>query len=202
MWLQLKRIVKSNGAIVIMAQTPFDKILGVSNIGMLRYEWIWFKNKGTGHLNAKKMPMKCHENILVFYDKLPTYNPQMTSGNNPMNMAINKPTSDNYGKNKSTVNDAGTTKRYPRSVQQISVHNNDGSMGKKHHPTQKPAALMEYFIKTYTNENETVLDFAIGSGTTAVACINTHRNYIGIEKEQKYVDIANQRISQAQPQLF
>jgi len=198
MWKELKRIVKPNGAIVLTAQTPFDKVLGVSNLPMLKYEWIWCKNKASGHLNAKKMPMKNHENVLVFYKKLPTYNPQMTYGHRPMNSAINKPTSQNYGKNVSTANNAGTTRRYPKSVQEIPVHNNDGSMGKKSNPTQKPVALMEYLIKTYTKEGETVLDFTMGSGTTGVACSNTNRQFIGIERDEGYFKIAQKRILESQ----
>lgn len=188
LWKQYERIIKDNGAIVLTAQTPFDKILGSSNLKMLKYEWIWQKNVATGHLNAKKMPMKNHENILVFYKKLPTYNPQMTRGNAYHNKR--KPINDsgsNYGQvvRTDTINEGS---RYPLSVIEF-----DREIGL--HPTQKPVELMEYFLKTYTNENDTVLDNCIGSGTTAIAAINLKRNWIGIELEEEYVEIANNRIN-------
>lgn len=187
MWEQYERIIKDNGAIVLTAQTPFDKVLGCSNLKLLRYEWIWNKPNGTGHLNAKKMPMKNHENILVFYKKLPTYNPQFVEGK-PYKIVSGEP-SVNYGKQNSvlTKNDGF---RYPLSIQKFNSE-------KGLHPTQKPKEMFEYLIKTYTNEGETVLDNCIGSGTTAIACINTNRNFIGIEKEKEYFDIANKRIEEA-----
>jgi len=187
LWAQYERIIKDNGAIVLTAQTPFDKVLGASNLSLLRYEWIWSKNRGTGHLNAKKMPLKNHENILVFYKKLPTYNPQMREGK--AYVRKNGKGSSNYGKQTSveSIND----KRYPLSVLDFPI------VEKTAHPTQKPVALFEYLIRTYTNEGETVLDNCIGSGTTAVAAINTNRQFIGIEKEPEYVEIGNRRISEA-----
>ncbi len=194
MWIQLKRIIKNNGAIVMTAQTPFDKVLGCSNLKMLRYEWIWYKNKGSGHLNAKKMPMKHHENVLVFYSKLPTYNPQKTLGHKPMNDALNTGFSENYRKMNKANTTGGSTVRHPRSVQEIPVFNNDGSSGARLHPTQKPVELMEYFIKTYTNESETVLDFTMGSGTTGIACQNLNRSFIGIEMDDYYFEVAEARI--------
>ena len=191
MWEQLKRVIKPNGAIVLMAQTPFDKVLGASNLKMLRYEWIWEKTAATGHLNAKKMPMKAHENALVFYKKLPVYNPQKTSGHKPVN-SYTKCNGDGecYG-NTIEVSGGGATDRYPRSVQ---VFSSDKQVLKLH-PTQKPVALMEYLIKTYTNEGETVLDFAMGSGTTGVACKNLGREFIGIELDEEYFNIAVERIN-------
>ncbi len=200
MWEQLNRIIKPNGAIVLFAQSPFDKVLGVSNIKSLRYEWIWEKTKSTGHLNAKKMPMKSHENILVFYKKLPTYNPQKTSGHErKVSKAESKPTgnhSDVYGSQVQTTYDS--TERYPRSVQVFSKDEQKSRL----HPTQKPVKLMEYLIKTYTNENETVLDFTMGSGSTGVACVNTNRNFIGIEMDDNYFEIAQKRIKEAEYKLF
>ena len=192
MWEQYERIIKDNGAIVLTAQTPFDKVLGSSNLKMLKYEWIWDKKLGTGHLNAKKMPMKRHENVLIFYKKLPTYNPQMTDGE-PYDKGFGYGDSSNYGKQKavSHVNTSG--KRYPVSIIEFSNANRRGIV----HPTQKPVALFEYLIKTYTNKGETVLDNCFGSGTTGVAAINTNRNFIGIEKEWEYCEIANQRIEEA-----
>ena len=179
MWVQLKRIIKDNGAIVLTAQTPFDKVLGASNLEMLRYEWIWEKTVATGFLNAKKMPLKAHENALVFYGKLPTYNPQKTTGHKPVN-SYTKRNGDGecYGETKE-ISGGGNTDRYPRSVQ---VFKSD-KQKLKLHPTQKPVALMGYFIRTYTNEGETVLDFAMGSGTTGEACITNNREFIGIDND-------------------
>ena len=184
LWEQYNRIIKDNGAILLFSQIPFTSILSMSNIKMLRYEWIWKKQQGTGHLNARKMPMKAHENILVFYKKPPTYNPQMRHGK-PYICKSGR-CSTNYGRQHSvvTVNNGG---RYPLDVL-------DFASEKGLHPTQKPVALFEYLINTYTNPGETVLDNCIGSGTTAIACINTGRNYIGYELDEKYYSIAIQRI--------
>ena len=195
LWLQYERIIKDNGAIVLTAQTPFDKVLGASNLKLLKYEWVWEKTKATGHLNAKKMPMKAHENILVFYKNLPTYNAQKTIGHKPVNnytKSIKGGTADGevYGKT-GIVSGGGNTDRYPRSVQVFS----SDTQKSKLHPTQKPLALIEYFVKTYTNEGDIVLDNTAGSGTTGIACINTNRNYILIEKEKQYVDVINKRIA-------
>ena len=193
MWRQYERILKPAGVVVIFAQTPFDKVLGCSNLGMLKYEWIWEKTAATGHLNAKKCPMKAHENILVFYDKPPTYNPQMLIGQKPTN-SFTKRHGDGecYGKT-AVISGGGSTTRYPRSVQIFKSDKQQISL----HPTQKPIALMEYLIKTYTNDGETVLDNCMGSGTTGVACINTGRNFIGIEMDDKYFETANTRIENA-----
>ena len=195
LWNHYNRIIKDNGAIVLTAQTPFDKVLGVSNLKMLKYEWIWEKTSATGHLNAKKMPMKAHENILVFYKKPPTYNPQKTTGHerkvSTAKHKRNSKNSSNYGESSATTYDS--TERYPRSVQLFSTDKQKSSL----HPTQKPVALFEYLVKTYTNEGDLVLDNCMGSGTTAVACMNTNRNFIGIELEEKYYNIAKQRIEEA-----
>ena len=191
LWEQYKRIIKDNGAIVLFAQTPFDKVLGASNLKMLKYEWIWEKQQGTGFLNAKKMPLKKHENILVFYKKLPIYNPQMI-GNEIRTKKRNKngKTTDNYGK--FTYDEQSTyVGRYPTSI--LSFDRDK----EKFHPTQKPVALLEYLIKTYTNEGQTVLDNCMGSGSTGVACVNTGRKFIGIEIDKKYFDISKQRIEEA-----
>lgn len=188
LWEHYNRVIKDNGAIVLTAQTPFDKVLGCSNLKMLKYEWIWQKTEATGFLNAKKMPLKNHENILVFYKKLPTYNPQMTKGK-PYSYKKEGISSENYGNSKGTEQIVNDGERYPLTVQ---VFKKDKGL----HPTQKPVALFEYLIKTYTNEGDTVLDNCIGSGTTAVACINTKRNFIGIELEERYYNIANKRIEE------
>ena len=184
LWDEYNRIIKDSGAIVLTAQTPFDKVLGASNIENLKYEWIWVKPSGTGHLNAKKMPLKNHENILVFYKKLPTYNPQMTKGT-PYTQKSGRASS-NYNPQErvTTVNEGY---RYPLTVQKFKSE-------KGLHPTQKPVELFEYLIKTYTNDGETVLDNCMGSGTTAIACINTNRNYIGFELDEGYYKASIERI--------
>ena len=193
LWDQYERVIKDNGAIVLTAQTPFDKVLGVSNLKLLRYEWIWEKTTSTGFLNAKKMPMKAHENILVFYKKLPTYNPQKTTGH-PRKVStaehkVGSKATSNYGEHGLTGYDS--TERYPRSVQLFSTDKQKIAI----HPTQKPVALFTYLIKTYTNEGETVLDTCMGGGTTAVSCIDTDRKYIGFEIGEKEFTDANERIA-------
>ena len=190
MWEQLERVTKNNGVIALMAQSPFDKVLGASNIKKLKYEWIWQKEAGTGHLNAKKAPLKNHENILIFYRKQPTYNPQMRIGFKPYTQSQGKTKSKNYGKQTGAIT-VSNGERYPLSTITFARDKD------KIHPTQKPIALMEYLIKTYTSEGETVLDFTMGSGTTGVACININRKFIGIEIDKQYFDIASQRISNA-----
>lgn len=180
LWVEYERIIKDNGAIVLFAQTPFDKILGSSNLKLLRYEWIWEKTQPTGHLNAKKMPMKAHENILVFYKKLPTYNPQKTIGHErKVSTVIHKRNTDMgvlYGEAKNPV-DYDSTERYPRSVLKFSSDKQKSNL----HPTQKPAALNDYMIKTYTNEGDTVLDNCMGSGGSGKSAIKLGRKYIGME---------------------
>ena len=187
LWVQYKRITKDNGAIVLTAQAPFDKVLGASNLGMLRYEWIWTKEAGTGFLNAKKMPLKNHENILVFYKKLPVYNPQMRLGFKPYVTKKGNHGS-NYGEDKGAITKSDGS-RYPLTVLNFARDKD------KLHPTQKPVALFEYLIRTYTNEGETVLDNVMGSGTTGVACKNTNRKFIGIELDEEYFKIAEGRIN-------
>ena len=194
LWEQYERIIKDNGAIVLFAQTPFDKVLGVSNLKLLRYEWIWEKTTATGHLNAKKMPMKAHENILVFYKKLPKYNPIKTTGHTPVHSYTkHQDDGSNYGKTKAGISGGGSTERYPRSVQKFKTDKQKEAL----HPTQKPVELLEYLIKTYTDENELVLDNCMGSGSTGVACVNTNRNFIGMELDNNYFNIAKERIYKA-----
>ena len=188
LWVEYSRIIKKNGAIVLTAQTPFDKVLGVSNLKLLRYEWIWEKPSGTGHLNAKKMPMKNHENVLIFYKKLPTYNPQFTPGEPYTIVAGEK--SSNYGKQIDKVETINDGFRYPLTVQKFN------HAASNFHPTQKPVALFEYLIKTYTDKNETVLDNCMGSGTTAIACMNTERNFIGFELDKTYYEKSLKRIKE------
>ncbi|WP_255258643.1 DNA-methyltransferase [Bacillus cereus] len=198
LWKQYERVIKDNGAIVLTAAQPFSAQLIVSNPKLFRYEWIWEKTAATGHLNAKKMPMRAHENILIFYKKLPTYNPMKTTGHAPVNSYTkHQDDGSNYGKTKIGVSGGGSTERYPRSVQRFATDKQKESI----HPTQKPVALFEYLIKTYTNEGETVLDNCIGSGTTAVAAINTNRNFIGFEISKEYCAAANRRIDNLQQVL-
>lgn len=190
MWEQLKRIIKPNGAIVILAQTPFDKVLGCSNLDMLRHEWIWEKTNATGFLNAKKMPLKAHENALVFYKSLPTYNPQFTHGHQRKTAKRKTVNSECYGK-ALNLTEYDSTSRYPRSVIKFPSDKQKANL----HPTQKPVALGEYLIKTYTNEGEMVLDFTMGSGSFGVAAKNLSRDFIGIEKELPTFNIAKERIN-------
>lgn len=190
LWAEYWRVVKPNGAVVLTAQTPFDKVLGVSCLKHLKYEWIWQKELGTGHLNAKKQPMKFHENVLVFYRQQCTYNPQFEAGKAYSQKSGRG--SSNYGSQETVVTE-NSGFRYPKSVQ-LFARDRDGL-----HPTQKPVALMEYLIRTYTNEGETVLDNTMGSGTTGVAARNTGRNFIGIERDPAYFAIAEQRIRDERP---
>jgi len=196
LWEQYERVIKDNGAILLFGQSPFDKVLGASNVNLLKYEWIWEKTAATGHLNAKKMPMKAHENILVFYKKVPTYNPQKTTGHKPTNSYTKYVDTQNnteiYGKLTKELSGGGATDRYPRSVLSFASDKQKCKL----HPTQKPVVLCEYLIKTYTNEGETVLDNCMGSGTTAIACTNTNRNFIGFELDKDYYEIANKRIQE------
>jgi len=189
LWEQYERIIKNNGCIALFGQTPFDKVLGSSNLKMLKYEWIWEKSQGTGHLNAKKMPLKNHENILIFYKKPPTYHPQMVGDEiREVKRSGNKSKTTNYGQF-IEIEKSDYCGRYPLTIQYFKRDK------EKLHPTQKPIALMEYLIKTYTNENEIVLDNCMGSGTTAIASINTNRNYIGFELDSSYFNLANERIN-------
>ncbi len=184
MWKQFNKIHKPETAVAMTAQTPFDKVLGASNINNLRYEWIWEKNKATGHLNAKKMPMKAHENVLVFYEKLPTYNPQKTYGHE---RKVAKAEHRNKCKETEVYNSIkeyttyDSTERYPRSIIQIPVMNNDDP--NKFHPTQKPLELYEYFLNTYTKEGDLVIDATAGALTMAVAAEKLNRRWIVIEKD-------------------
>lgn len=195
MWEQLKRITKNNGAIVLFGSQPFASALVMSNLKMFKYEWVWETHKGKNPMLAKIQPMKKHENILVFGEGRINYMPQMTEGKPYKKRGThNKNKSHNIyasGKPIGYAKDFDSSKRCPVSTLFFPNHNQKEN---SFHPTQKPVALMEYLIKTYTNESETVLDFCIGSGTTAIACINTWRNYIGIEKEEKYCRIAEERI--------
>ena len=191
MWEQLKRVVKPNGAIVMTASQPFTSALVMSNVKMFKYCWVWDKvNRPTGHLNAKKQPLRQTEDVIVFYSDQVHYNPQMTQGKPYVATGSRK--SENYGAQVKSTTICADGMRYPRNLIRISADER-GTVGRIH-PTQKPVALMEYLIKTYTNEGETVLDFTMGSGTTGVACKNLNRNFIGIELDETYFNIAKARI--------
>jgi len=195
LWKQYERIIKDHGAILLFGQTPFDKVLGCSNLKLLRYEWIWEKPQATGHLNAKKIPMKAHENILCFYKKLPTYNPQKTYNHkrkiSTAHHKRNTSTGEIYGKC-DDFSDYNSTERYPRSVQIF--HSDKQKLNL--HSTQKPLALCEYLINTYTNEGDLVLDNVCGSGTTGVACKKLNRNFIMIEKDLDFFNISLNRLNE------
>ena len=193
MWEQLNRIIKPNGAIILHCSQPFTSALLMSNVKNYRHQWIWNKNNSAGFATAKIRPFAICEDILVFGLNKVNYYPQMTKGK--MRKKGGYSSSDNYGiKPTIKYND----EYYPKNLINISNASQKGKM----HPTQKPIPLMEYLIKTYTQENETVLDFTMGSGSTGVACVNTKRIFIGIEQDDKYFEIAKQRINNAPPLLF
>lgn len=197
LWQQYERIIKDNGAIVLFSSQPFTAKLINSNLKLYRYEWIWHKTNPKGHLNAKKMPLRAHENIEVFYKKPPTYNPQKTTGHKrkvARNTYVREADGSScYGREKrNTVYDS--CERYPVDVIKVS----NGDQTKRYHVTQKPVELLEYLIKTYTNEGETVLDNCMGSGSTGVACVNTGRRFIGIEIDDSYYKTACERIKEAE----
>lgn len=189
LWEAYRRVCKKNAAIVLTASQPFTSVLGVSNVASLKYAWVWEKSAATGHLNAKRMPMKIHEDILVFSEGAHNYHPQDLKPHGKITRRGSN--GDNFGKS-GTQNFQEWT-NYPRSVLRFRAE------GKSVHPTQKPVALMEYLIKTYTNEGETVLDNTMGSGTTGVACGNLGRSFIGIEDDIKhgYFQIAEKRVKEA-----
>lgn len=191
MWERLNKLIKPNGAIVLFGSEPFSSALRMSNIKNFKYDLVWDKKSTTGFLNANRMPLRQHENINVFYKKQCTYNPQMREGrirtkggkkitNNGVYGSFNEMPKETYNM------------YHPTSIKTFSNANQKS----KQHPTQKPVALLEYLIKTYTNEGETVLDFTMGSGTTGVACLNANRNFIGIELDDKYFDISVNRIKE------
>lgn len=200
MWEQLKRIIKPNGAIVLFGSQPFTSALIMSNVKMFKYDWTWKKPRGTGHLNAKKQPLRDKEDILIFYQKQCVYNPQFADGLPYSKMKGGKTSKKSkkgstvYGSfmNGAEFRNDNKGIRYPRQTLEFGVVERETV-----HPTQKPVALLEYLIKTYTNEGETVLDFTMGSGTTGVACVNMGRNFIGIEKDDKYFEVALNRINEA-----
>ena len=198
MWEQLNRIVKPNGAIVLFGNEPFSSVLRMSNIKNYKYDWVWDKNKPTGMLNAKRQPLRRFENVIVFYRKQCTYNPQKTINPNGVEKrslyAYNR--ENEGGETTGKIKKGGVSSDYeadkllPVNIQVFKKPN------KPKHPTQKPVELMEYLIKTYTNEGETVLDFTMGSGSTGVAAKNLNRSFIGIEQDENYFNIAKERINE------
>lgn len=197
LWEQYKRVCKENAAIILFAQGMFTAKLMTSNPNMWRYNLVWDKNSPTGFLNANRMPLRSHEDICVFYKKLPAYHPQMTKCDshkrNHSRGNLEQPRTNRcYGKFKeypSIISD----EKFPKSIIHIPKEH---STGKFYHPTQKPVSLLEYLVKTYSNEGDTVLDNCMGSGTTGVACMRTSRNFIGFEIEKQYFDIATARINE------
>tara|TARA_R110000765_G_scaffold175368_4_gene280151 strand:- start:3230 stop:3988 length:759 start_codon:yes stop_codon:yes gene_type:complete len=197
MWEQLNRIIKPNGAIVLFGSEPFSSVLRMSNIKNYKYDWIWDKKKPTGMLNAKRQPLRRFENVMVFYKNQCTYNPQKTiNPNGTEKRSLYAYSRENEGgettgeiKQGGVSSDYEADKLLPVNIQVFKKPN------KPKHPTQKPITLMEYLIKTYTNENETVLDFTMGSGSTGVAAKNLNRSFIGIEQDPNYFKIAKERIN-------
>ena len=197
MWDCINKIIKPNGAVVLFGQEPFSSLLRVSNIKNYKYDWIWKKERLTNVFQVKRRPGKIVENISVFYKKQPTYNPQKTKHEGPLRS--NKigdnarfSITQNGGSSMKPMEYVDDGTRYPL---QIIECNRDSMYDTKFHPTQKPVSLLENLIKTYTNEGETVLDFTMGSGSTGVACVNTNRNFIGIELNTEYYNIADKRIN-------
>lgn len=207
MWLRLNKLIKPNGAIVLFGSEPFSSLLRVSNIKMYKYEWKWEKSSGANFLNFKYQPAKVHEDILVFGKMATSYSkngnmqyfPQMEKGEPYTQQSGRQKTKNANTSVRSEINQVITEnsgERYPRSILKFKSDKN------KYHPTQKPVALTEYLIKTYTNEGELVLDFTMGSGTTAVACKQTNRSFIGFELDKGYFDIANKRLESLQGSLI
>lgn len=196
MWSRINKIREAKKTpIILFGSEPFSSMLRASNINWYKYDWIWEKSKATNFLNVKKQPLRAYENICIFYESQCLYNPQMTDGD-PYNKGIRKQqsTNDVYGRfNQSEIKSKGL--RYPRNVVYFKTAESEGVT---YHKTQKPLELIEYLVKTYTNEGDTVLDFTMGSGSTGVACINLGRNFIGIELDENYFNVAKERIENSQ----
>ena len=194
LWKQYERVIKDNGIIVLTSSQPFTSALITSNLKLFRYDLIWDKIKGTGFLNARKMPMRNHEVICVFYKKLGLYNPQKTSGHKKkVSFRSNKLQTEVYGHMKEDYK-YESTERFPRSILKISTDTQNTSL----HPTQKPLELGRYLVRTYTNEGDLVLDNACGSGTFPLSAKLENRNFIGIELKEKYYEIAKNRVKEVQ----
>ena len=199
LWSEYKRVIKINGPIILFADQPFTTNLISSNLKMWRYNFVWDKEVRTGFLNAKKMPLKQTEDICVFYKKLPTYNPIMTDAKkeNIRHNFKDCSVSSNYQNKKGMHSkDYDGTKRYPVNIIKHNRKQKECHPRKILHPTQKPVGILEYLIKTYSNENELVLDNTMGVGSTAIACINTNRNFIGIELNEDFYNLAKKRVEE------
>ena len=200
LWEQYNRVIKDNGAVCLFGSEPFSSLLRTSNLKHYKYDWVWRKPRGTGHLNAKKQPLRDTENISVFYKKQCTYNPQYSSGTPYSALKggrisrVSESGETTYGKfmNGAEYRNDNNGFRYPKQIIEFGVVER-GTV----HPTQKPIPLLEYLIKTYTNEGDTVLDNCMGSGSTGVACVNLNRKFIGMELKQEYFNIATERINDA-----
>jgi site-specific DNA-methyltransferase (adenine-specific) len=190
LWEQYERIIKDNGAIVLTASQPFTTSLIHSNIKRFRYCWVWDKKLSTNVLHAKKMPLKRHEDICVFYKKLPTYNPIMRKGKPRKKGKVSRSETNAKVNHRDDIKEYISDEYYPTSILEVS----NAKMTGRVHPTQKPVDLFAYLIRTYTNEGGIVLDNCMGSGTTAIAAVRTGRNFIGFEREPEYVEIANKRL--------
>lgn len=196
LWEQYNRIIKDNGAIVLFGSEPFSSALRMSNINWYRYDWVWQKQQGTNPFQSRFRPLKTHENIIVFYKKQGTFNRQMTTGKPYKGFSDKtKPVGAVYGKSLISLHKENNGTRCPKTVIQFNTERTGL------HPTQKPVELCEYLIKTYTNAGETVLDNCMGSGTTGVACKHLNRNFIGIELDPNYFEIAKNRIENESTQL-
>ena len=207
LWKQYNRIIKDNGAIVLFGSEPFSSKLRISNLNMYRYDWVWNKRKAGNFAQGNIQPLKIHENIMVFYKKLPTYNPQKT-----ILSKICKRNKYKKSTNRKDRKDSGglggeikysdkyePDKKLPTSILEMKKDNYKGNV---FHPTQKPVALLEYLIKTYTNEGDVVLDNCMGSGSTGIACLNTKRNFVGMELDENYFNIAKERIEHRLEELL
>lgn len=196
MWEQFNRVTKQNGAIVLFSQLPFAIDLINANRKMFRYEWIWHKSKAVGFLNANKMPLRAHENILVFYRRLPTYNPQFSTGKAYTSVHTEEAGGKVYQARKASITVNDGTRYYPKDVLDVKSIGG-GKKEPRYHPTQKPIELMEFLVETYTNKWEVVLDATMGSGSTGVACMNTGRRFIGFETDAKFYAISKTRLDEA-----
>lgn len=192
LWLAYNRILKKNGCVALFGAEPFSSFLRLSNLKNYKYDWIWEKNTGTNFLHAKRMPIRYSENIHIFMQGAAKYNPQKTQDHTPTNSGIGRNTGNVYSGKMQVDYKGGDTERYPKNILKFKSVNNYARV----HPTQKPVELIEYLIRTYTDENHVVLDNCMGSGTTGVACVNTNRKFIGIEMDEGYFKVAETRITQ------
>lgn len=197
LWPELRRVCKPSAAIVLTAAPPYDKMLAMSNQAEYRYDWVWEKGNATGHLNVSRMPLKAHENVCVFYREPPTYNPQKTTGHKPVNSFYSRHSGSNYGTADAARSGGGSTERFPRTVLKMSSDKQTSNR----HPTQKPLALARYMVRTYTNSGDTVLDFCMGGGTTALACREEGRRFIGIELDPSIFEVALNAMLDAEAQF-